>query len=409
MLSTALISATQQGRFLALNSTRRRSVAFPGSKFRSRRCSSRPPLPTFVCPSVCTVSFATICSQWTPSIAPITNTSFGVQKKAKFKLVQIAKAVTDQRSRKSMATESFTVQQNHSKSPSETPQLSSLCDYATHILTTSNPTEKVALTERVVSLWKNGELKDIGKSQPPLEPPTPKEVQILSFRDMPKRGKGGKKRVALIHSLAHIEYMAINLSWDIIARFGGRPLSEITGEELPEGDDHFLPREFFDDFVAVAADEARHHSMLSERLKELSSYYGNLPAHSGLWDSAKATAENIMARLAIEHIVHEGRGLDVTPSTIQKLRDAGDNESAEMLEAILQEEVSHVTAGVRWFSYLCSALRKEPIPTFHNVVPKYFSGILKPPFNDHLRGVAGLSKDWYVPLSERREKLQCVG
>ena len=63
---------------------------------------------------------------------------------------------------------------------------------------------------------------------------------------------------------------------------------------------------------------------------------GNLPAHSGLWDSAKATAENIMARLAIEHIVHEGRGLDVTPSTIQKLRDAGDNESAEMLEAILQ-------------------------------------------------------------------------
>ena len=143
MLSTALISATQHGRFLALNSTRRRSVAFPGSKFRSRRCSSRPPLPTFFCPSVCTVSFATICSQWTPSTAPITNTSFGVQKKAKFKLVQIAKAVTDQRSRKSMATESFTVQQNHSKSPSETPQLSSLCDYATHILTTSNPTEKV--------------------------------------------------------------------------------------------------------------------------------------------------------------------------------------------------------------------------------------------------------------------------
>ena len=37
-----------------------------------------------------------------------------------------------------------------------------------------------------------------------------------------RQGKGGspESRVAILHSLAHIESWAIDLSWDIIARFG---------------------------------------------------------------------------------------------------------------------------------------------------------------------------------------------
>lgn len=70
-----------------------------------------------------------------------------------------------------------------------------------------------------------------------------------------------------------------------------------------------MPREFFTDFVKVAQDEGRHFSLLSARLQELGSHYGALPAHDGLWDSAMATSNDLLARLAIEHCVHEVRYL----------------------------------------------------------------------------------------------------
>ena len=40
--------------------------------------------------------------------------------------------------------------------------------------------------------------------------------------DMPKRSTGPKGRIALVHALAHIELNAVDLAWDIIARFTER-------------------------------------------------------------------------------------------------------------------------------------------------------------------------------------------
>lgn len=64
-----------------------------------------------------------------------------------------------------------------------------------------------------------------------------------------RRGKGGTQssRVALLHSLANIEQWAIDLAWDIIARF--------FNVQFPDGTK--LPNEFFIDFVKVARDEAK--------------------------------------------------------------------------------------------------------------------------------------------------------
>lgn len=66
-----------------------------------------------------------------------------------------------------------------------------------------------------------------------------------------------------------------------------------------------MPIDFFTDFVKVAQDEGRHFTLLAARLEELGSFYGALPAHDGLWDSAIATSRDLLARLAIEHCVHE--------------------------------------------------------------------------------------------------------
>jgi len=50
-----------------------------------------------------------------------------------------------------------------------------------------------------------------------------------------------------LHSLANIEQWAIDLSWDIISRFANIEFSDKTR----------LPKEFIDDFVKVACDEAK--------------------------------------------------------------------------------------------------------------------------------------------------------
>ena len=121
-----------------------------------------------------------------------------------------------------------------------------------------------------------------GSARSPPPPPI-LQVKLVPSKDAPRRGKGGSlaSRHAMLHSLVrgppapppplrgcvvsclghflfqsmhlphtthhppapspqvHIESMAVDLAWDIIARFGGDP-------------SYRLPRAFFDDFVAVS-------------------------------------------------------------------------------------------------------------------------------------------------------------
>ena len=194
----------------------------------------------------------------------------------------------------------------------------------------------------------------------------------------------------MLHSLAHIESWAIDLSWDIIARFHGEP---------------GLPRPFFDDWAEVAAEEADHHEALCQRLADTGSAYGQLPAHDGLWDSAQRTAGSLAARLAVEHCVHEARGLDVLPQTVARFRAGGDEETAALLERrILPQEVDHCAKGVRWFRWLChrdapGCSEAEIAAAFHDAVRGHFRGTLKPPFNAAARAAAGFHVDWYLPLA----------
>ena len=210
----------------------------------------------------------------------------------------------------------------------------------------------------------------------------------------PNRGKGGSlaKRRAIIHSLVHVESVAVELAWDIIARFG-------RACDMPE--------EFADDFVIVAEDEARHHLLLRERLHELGWKYGDAEVTGSLWNSACETKHSLPARLAIEHCVHEARGLDILPQTIDRLRKGGDQVSAELLERVIyEEEITHVKKGLTWFRYLHERgdggnanSGGNVIEWFHATVRDHFAGLLKPPFNTEARRRAGFTEDWYEPLS----------
>ena len=190
-------------------------------------------------------------------------------------------------------------------------------------------------------------------------------------------------RIALMHALAHIELNAIDLAWDIIARFARSD----------------IPRAFCHDWVGVAAEEALHFTLLARRLAGLGARYGDRPAHDGLWGAAEATADDLAARLAIVPLVLEARGLDVTLPMIERLTAADDPESAAILQRIHDDEIGHVAVGKRWFDWACAKAGHEPRSHWQHLVKTRFRGVLKAPFNHRSRALAGLPADWYGPLA----------
>jgi uncharacterized ferritin-like protein (DUF455 family) len=244
--------------------------------------------------------------------------------------------------------------------------------------------DKIAQSRRLAAAWRTGVLP-VGRAVPPPRPARSPRPLLLPARAMPKRRAGGSPagRIALLHALAHIELNAIDLAWDIVARFAG--------------DD--LPRAFCNDWVAVAAEEAEHHALLAARLAAFGAAYGDLPAHDGLWQAAEATAHDLLARLAIVPLVLEARGLDVTPAMIERLDRFGDVESAAVLRRIYADEIGHVATGMRWFAFLCAQRAEEPAATYQTLVRRYFKGTLKAPFNDSGRAAAGFASAFYAPLA----------
>ncbi|GGF31952.1 rhamnosyltransferase [Aliidongia dinghuensis] len=266
----------------------------------------------------------------------------------------------------------------------------SLTEGAVEILKTAEPAGKIRLTHDLAAAWRAGALPVGSGALPPARPARPATPELRLPRDMPKRRSGGslQSRVALLHALAHIELNALDLVWDLVARFADPVVPELA-----------RPRQFWDDWVKVSDEEATHHGLLADRLAALDAAYGDLPAHDGLWQAAEVTAHDLLARLAIVPLVLEARGLDVTPQMIGGLDKFGDTASAAALRVIYRDEIGHVAIGRRWFDAICAERGLAPEPTWQDLVRRHFKGALKRPFNTDARAAAGLPADFYEPLA----------
>lgn len=251
------------------------------------------------------------------------------------------------------------------------------------------PFDKVALSGLTATWWRGTDDAPVGRTLPPSRPGRPDRPALISPDAVPRRriGAAVEGRVALLHALAHIELNAIDLAWDIIARFAGQD----------------LPRAFYDDWVGVAQEESRHFALLARRLAELGACYGDMPAHDGLWQAALNTADDLTARLAIVPLVLEARGLDVTLPMVVRLKSAGDHDSAAILQRIHDDEIGHVAVGKRWFDWACARAGLDPRGHWQTLVKTRFHGALKPPFNEKSRERAGFAADWYGPLAADRK------
>ncbi|WIA58328.1 ferritin-like domain-containing protein [Sphingobium sp. WTD-1] len=264
------------------------------------------------------------------------------------------------------------------------PAIDSVGAGCAHVLTIADPTAKLMAARAVARRWRLGRLAHRFDTVMPDRPARPDAPELLPPGQMPKRSKMGtdRGRIAMLHALAHIEFVAIDLAFDLIGRFGG---------EFPAG--------FTDEWMRVGADEAMHFALLDRRLRQLGSHYGALPAHDGLWQAASETAGDALARLAVVPMVLEARALDITPSTIARFEGVGDHISAKMLQRIMTDEIRHVSAGTTWFNQATNRLGLDPVKHYQILVKRHFRGSVKPPFNDSARRQAGLTRDFYDALA----------
>lgn len=264
---------------------------------------------------------------------------------------------------------------------------------AVEVLTTADGRAKCALSRQHSETWfaarAAGTPLPVGTASPPPHPARPARPELLDPRDVPRRRPGSPQgRIALLHAVAHIELNAVDLHWDIVARFGHLP----------------MPLGFYDDWVKAADEESKHFGLVCDCLEAMGSHYGSLPAHAGMWRAASDTQDDILGRLAVVPMVLEARGLDVTPGMIEVFQQAGEAATVAALSVIHAEEVSHVAYGSKWFNWLCGREGLDPKEVFHALVHKYFHGTLKPPFNEERRAEAGLPPDFYWPLVERKDR-----
>ena len=214
----------------------------------------------------------------------------------------------------------------------------------------------------------------------PGRPPRPR---LVAPADVPRRSPFTPEgRAALLHSVAHIEFNAINLALDAVWRFAG------------------MPEAFYRDWLRVAAEEALHFTLLAEHLATLGHAYGDFDAHDGLWTMAEKTAGDIVARMALVPRTLEARGLDATPPMQARLARAGDARAVAILDVILRDEIGHVAIGNRWYRYTCERAGLDALAIYPGLVERYAAPRLRPPFNHAARRAAGFSEDEIAYLTQ---------
>lgn len=258
------------------------------------------------------------------------------------------------------------------------PQLRAVALAALHV---RSPREKAAMAR---ALYRGD--ATAATTLPPLLPPDtpgrPDRPLLVDPRDLARRNVATiEGRCVMLHAIAHIEFNAINLALDAVARFDGMPI------------------DYYRDWIRVAAEEGYHFTLLADRLVDLGSEYSAYSAHDGLWEMALRTKDDVLARMALVPRTLEARGLDAAPPIRAKLAAVGDTVAAGILDIILRDEIGHVAIGNRWYRWLCARAGKDPLAHYAVLARDYRAPRQRGPFNLDARRAAGFDEDELAALT----------
>lgn len=102
------------------------------------------------------------------------------------------------------------------------------------------------------------------------------------------------------------------------------------------------------------SDESRHALLLHRRLVQLKGVKGEFPVANFEW-GVTLMLDDLPGRLAVQNRTFEAGLIDILGTLRNKWREAGDHQTADMLEAILADEITHVRFANRWIKKLTEA------------------------------------------------------
>ncbi|KAA6225883.1 MULTISPECIES: ferritin-like domain-containing protein [unclassified Campylobacter] len=152
----------------------------------------------------------------------------------------------------------------------------------------------------------------------------------------PKSTNSNTALAKIIHSVAHIEFCAINLALDALYRFKD------------------LPMQFYKDWLEVADEEIKHFKLLVRALNELGFEYSSFAVHNNLYEAMNLTKDNLALRMGVVHKGLEAKGLDANPFVIAKIQHSNNPIKSyieEVLKIILEDEIKHVKKGNIWWEF----------------------------------------------------------
>ena len=258
-------------------------------------------------------------------------------------------------------------------------------------LTECNPNEKCQLVDELSEKYRSGSLKmDVNRAREDiLMAGCPEKPELVPpYKVTQRKISTLEGYAAMLHSIVHIEFNAINLALDAAYRF--RTLSE----------------QFAADWLQVAKEECDHFRLMQARLQSLDYEYGDFLAHGHLWDMALKTAYDPLLRMALVPRVLEARGLDVTPAIREKVQQRGDAETVAVLDVIYRDEVGHVKKGNFWYQYLCRQRGLEPLALFRKLLQQYDMFIFRGYVNMEAREEAGFTAFELAMLENFEQSLQ---
>ena len=148
-------------------------------------------------------------------------------------------------------------------------------------------------------------------------------------------GAGEAARRELVHRHMSNEITSLDIAADCLAEFPDAPWDLRLQ----------LARQCWD--------ESRHVAALHRRLLEMGGRKGEFPIAAFEWNVTCAI-DNLAGRLATQNRTLEAGAMDVVGGLVRALRDAGDDASAGVLEAILADEIQHVRFGNRWIKTMAA-------------------------------------------------------
>lgn len=250
--------------------------------------------------------------------------------------------------------------------------------HALAVFCLNNPLDKALATRALWDLSADLSIDASARLIPPAVPGRPARPELVTPQSVARRSPFTPEgHAALMHSIAHIEFNAINLALDAVWRFQG------------------MPDAYYRDWLQVAQEEAKHFTLLRNHLQESGYDYGDFAAHEGLWTMCESTRHDVVARMALVPRTLEARGLDATPIIQAKLRKVGTAAALSaiaILDIILAEEVGHVAIGNRWYHWLCDRDGLDAQTFYAQAALQHSAPRLKPPFNILARRQAGFTE-----------------